>query len=168
MAEKYDLNNLVLDDNTIALIPEGSYRFKVDRHEVDYYAGNSEKIPAGTQQIVTFLEIPYIDETGHMSTVTVRNTMNVYAKAIFALRQFVECVGLCEEKGKFTFNVDAIDGKTGICEVNHRQGNNGNEYNNIASCYPPSKAPKKCMNDDVWDAYQKGMTDVSEQVEAPW
>ena len=165
----YDLNNLVLDDNTMSLLPEGSYRFKVDRHEIDYYSGNSDKIPANTQQIITYLEIPYTDETGHMNTVIVRNTLNVYAKAMFALRQFAECIGLCEEKGKFAFNVDTIDGKTGVCELKHRQGNNGNEFNNIDSCYPPSKAPKKCMNDDVWEFYEKGVTDVTvTESDNPW
>jgi len=165
---EFNLNNMVLDDNTVALLPEGSYRFKVLRHEIGQYSGNSDKIPKGTQQIIVFMEIPYTDDSGHMATTIVKNTLNVYSRAMFALRQFVECISLCPESGKTTFNVDTIDGRTGACELKHRQGNNGNEYNNIDNCYPPSKAPKRCLNDDVWNAYQSGMTDVTGSVTAPW
>ena len=40
---QYDLNNLELDDNQYDLLPEGAYHFRVERHEIDYYSGSSEK-----------------------------------------------------------------------------------------------------------------------------
>ena len=150
---QYDLNNLELDDNQYDLLPEGAYHFRVERHEIDYYSGSSEKVPAGCQQIITHLEIPYTSDTGSVKTVSIKNTMNVYAKMLGVIRSFAECIGLCEEKGKFTFDVNKIDGRDGICEVSHRDYN-GSSYNNITTCYSPSSAPKKCLNADEWKQYK--------------
>jgi hypothetical protein len=104
---EFNLNNLVLDDNSFDVLPDGDYHFKVDSHSIEF--AQSEKLPPNTQQIVCYLEIPF-EDNGEIKTVTVKNRLNVYKKALFAIRQFAECIGLCPEKGKFAFNVDKIDG----------------------------------------------------------
>ena len=40
-----------------------------------------------------------------------------------------------------------IIGKVGICEVGHREGTNGNTYNEIRKCYPPELAPTVVANE---------------------
>ena len=50
MAENLNINNLTLDDNTFKLLDEGTYHFKVASHSIDYYSGNSTKIPENTQE----------------------------------------------------------------------------------------------------------------------
>lgn len=156
----YDLHNLELNDNQFDTIPEGSYRFRVMELEEGFYSGNSEKIPNGTQQIIAHLEIPYTSESGDFRIANVKTTFNVYAKALFALRQFVECIGMCKENGKFTFDMDQAKGKDGICEIEIRTSSRGNEFPSVKTCYPPSKAPKRCANEKEWKDYEKGLTPI--------
>lgn len=149
MAE-LNLNNLMLDDNTFDLLPDGDYHFTVDRHEIEFYSGPSTKIPPNTQQVICYLSIPY-EKDGEIKTATVKNTLNVYKKALFAIRQFVECIGMVPEKGKASINMDAIDGMTGICSITTGTSARGNEFNNVGTFYPPSKAPRVTANDKAWE-----------------
>lgn len=146
MAE-FNLNNLELDDNSFEVLPEGDYHFTVDSHEIGYYSGDSKKIPPNTQQIIVHLAIT----TNDGNEVKVRNTFNIYKQMFFLLRQFSECIGLCPEKGKFSFNVDAIDGRTGVCAITVGESQRGNKFNNVQTFYAPSKAPAVTANDDAWN-----------------
>ena len=157
----FDLHNLELNDNLFDTIPEGSYRFRVTALEEGFYSGNSEKIPNGTQQIIAYFDIPYTSESGEYKVASVKATYNIYAKALFALRQFAECIGMCKENGKFTFNMDDAKGKDGICEIEIRKSSRGNDFPSVKACYPPSKAPKRCANDKEWENYKTGMTPVT-------
>ena len=148
MAE-LNLNNLTLDDNTFDTLPDGDYRFTVDSHEFDYYSGNSTKIPPNTQQVICYLAIPY-EKDGEVKTAKVKNTLNIYSKGLWAVRQFVECIGMVPEKGKMKVDLDKIDGMTGICAITSYTGRNGNEYNQVQQFYPPSKAPTVTSNDEAW------------------
>lgn len=160
MPNQYDLHNLQLDDNLFDVVPAGSYRFRVTNLEEGFYSGNSDKIPNGTQQVIAYFDVPYTSETGEYKIASVRSTFNIYAKALFALRQFAECIGLCKENGKFTFDMDAAKGKDGICEIEVRTSSRGNEFPSVKNCYPPSKAPKKCANDKEWKNYVNGIVPV--------
>ena len=111
-------------------------------------------------KLIAYFDIPYTNEAGEYKIASVKSTFNVYAKALFALRQFAESIGMCKENGKFTFNMDEVNGKDGICEIEVRTSANGNEFPSVKSCYPPSKAPKVCANDKEWKNYEKGMTPV--------
>jgi len=146
MAE-FNINNLELDDNSFYVLPEGDYHFKVASHEVGY--ATSEKLPPNTQQITCYLEIPIIED-GATKTVTVRNSLNVWKKALFAIRQFVECVGMVPEKGKVKIDMDKIDGLEGVCSIVIVESSNGNEFNRVQTFYPPSKAPAVTLNDEAW------------------
>lgn len=150
MADQLNINNLELEDNTFEVLPDGDYHFTVESHEVDYYSGPSEKIPPNTQQIICHLDIPFIDEDGELKTASIRNTLNVYKKALFAIRQFVECIGMVPEKGKMKVDLDKIDGLTGVCSITTFEGNNGNEFNRVQQFYPPSKVPAITANDEAW------------------
>ena len=156
----YDLHNLELNDNQFDVVPAGTYRFRVVNVEEGFYSGKSDKIPNGTQQLIAYFDIPYTSEAGEYKIASVKSTFNVYAKALFALRQFAESIGMCKENGKFTFNMDEVKGKDGICEIEVRTSANGNEFPSVKSCYPPSKAPKVWANDKEWKNYEKGMTPV--------
>lgn len=154
MAETYDINNLTLDSNEFVTVQPGDYHFKVVGHEIDYYSGSSEKIPQGTQIVVTYLEVPFHDEEGNLQIANIRNNLNIYKKAMFVVRQFVECIGLVGEKGRESVNLDDMDGRTGICSLICNVYN-GNEYNNVDEFYAPSKAPKVTDNDKAWEEYLK-------------
>lgn len=159
----YDLHNLELNDNSFDVVPAGTYRFRVSRVEEGFYSGKSEKIPNGTQQLIVYFDIPYTTEGGDYKVASVRANYNVYAKAMFALRQFAESIRMCKENGKFTFNMDNVPGKDGICEIEVRTSANGNDFPSVKSCYPPSKAPKVCANDKEWDNFVKGIVPAVEE-----
>lgn len=145
-----NINNLMLDDNSFEVLPDGDYHFRVESHEIGYYSGNSDKIPPNTQQIVCHLEIPFMKD-GEVHTAKIRNTLNVYKKALFAIRQFVECIGMVSEKGRTNVDLDKMDGMTGICSITTVESQNGNEFNRVQQFYPPSKAPVVTANDDAWE-----------------
>ena len=149
MAE-LNLNNLTLDDNTFDVLPDGDYHFTVESHEIDYYSGNSTKIPPNTQQVICYLAIPY-EKDGEIKTAKVKNTLNIYSKGLWAVRQFVECIGMVPEKGRMNVDLEKMDGLTGVCAITTRESKNGNEFNNVQQFYPPSKAPAVCANDNAWD-----------------
>lgn len=149
MADNYDITNLTLDDNSFELLPEGDYRFKVESFEVAYIGAGS-KIPQGTQQITTFLSIPVIKD-GEIKSVTVKNNLNIYSKALFAVRQFAESIGLCPEKGRSNLNLTSMTGHEGVCSIEVRESSRGNQFNSVMTFYPPSKAPKHVLNDDAWN-----------------
>lgn len=146
MANELNINNLVLDDNTFEVLPDGDYRFTVKSHEVGY--ATSDKLPPNTQQVKCFLEIPF-EKDGDIKFVTVRNNLNIYNKALFAIRQFTDCIGLTPEKGRASINLEGMDGREGICSITTREYN-GNDYNQVAIFYAPSKAPAVTANDEAW------------------
>lgn len=146
MAE-FNINNLELDDNSFEVLPDGDYHFTVKSHEVGY--ATSDKLPPNTQQIKCNLEIPIIKDGG-IKYVTVKNNLNIYAKALFAVRQFVECIGMVPEKGKANIDLEKMDGLVGICSLTTAESSRGNEFNRVQQFYPPSKAPAVTLNDDAW------------------
>lgn len=165
MAEQLNINNLELDDNSFEVLPDGDYHFTVESHEVGY--STSDKLPQNTQQITCHLEIPFIKD-GELRTAKVRNNLNVYKKALFAIRQFTDCIGLTPEKGKARLNLEEMDGKTGVCAITTRESVNGNTYNNVQIFYAPSKTPAVTANDDAWKAAapdQDGFMSVPEGVD---
>lgn len=155
MAEQLNISNLTLDDNTFEILPDGDYRFVVASHEVGY--ATSDKMPPNTQQIVCHLEIPYMKD-GAVATATVRNNLNIYKKALFAVRQFVECIGMVPEKGRMNVDLTKMDGLEGICSLTTRESKNGNEFNSVQTFYPPSKAPAVALNDDAWSQRDSFLT----------
>lgn len=148
MAENLNITNLELDDNQFTVIPDGDYHFTVDSHEVGY--ATSDKLPANTQQVTCYLDIPYLDESGQVQHAKVKNNLNIYKKALFAVRQFVECIGMVPEKGRIKVNLEEIDGKTGVCAITTATTKRGNEINNVQMFYPPSKVPASTANDEAW------------------
>ena len=147
MADQLNINNLTLDDNTFEILPDGDYHFSVASHEVGY--ATSDKMPPNTQQIVCHLEIPYIKD-GEVKTAEVRNNLNIYKKALFAVRQFVECIGMVPDKGRMNVDLTKMDGLEGVCRLETRESKNGNEFNSVQMFYPPSKVPAVTANDDAW------------------
>ncbi len=161
MAEQLNINNLELDDNTFEVLPDGDYHFKVDSHEVGY--ATSDKMPPNTQQITCYLEIPFMKD-GKIEYAKVRNNLNIYKKALFAVRQFVECIGMVPEKGKMQVNLEKMDGMTGICNITVMESQNGNEFNRVQVFYPPSKAPTVTLNDDAWKKKDDFMEAVPDEI----
>lgn len=160
MAENFDLNNLMLDDNNFTTVPEGDYHFTVEDYELDY--SNSDKMPENTQVIRVHMSIPFIND-GVKDYASVTLNLNVYSKALFAIRQFFESIGLMPEKGREKMpSLDLMKGKSGICHILQGVSSRGNEYNQVENCYPPSKAPGVCANDKAWNMKDDGFRSADE------
>jgi hypothetical protein len=150
MSDNFDLNNLYLDDNNFIALPDGDYHFRVEDLELDY--SKSEKMPPNTRVLKYTLTIPFKNADGQLDETTVRHNLNVYQPALFAIRQFMECVGAMPEKGRVKMpDPKSVIGKTGICSIRVAISNKGNEYNQVDTCYPPSKAPTITANDDAFN-----------------
>lgn len=163
MAENLNLDNLFLDDNDFMTVPEGDYRFEVTDYELDF--STSPKLPENTQVITVHMRVPYKTEDGIVD-VAVRHKLNVYSKALFAIRQFFESIGLMPEKGRAKMPpLDQIIGKTGVCKLIIGVSTKGNEYNQVDMCYPPSKAPNVTNNDDAWNLKNNGFKSAEEEPE---
>lgn len=161
MAQELNINNLELDDNSFEVIPDGDYHFTVVSHEVGY--ATSDKLPPNTQQITCYLEVPIMKD-GQVEKVEIRNTLNVWKKALFAIRQFVESIGMVPESGKVKIDLEKIDGLSGVCAITTIESKNGNEFNSVQQFYPPSKAPAVTANDEAWkkkDDFMPADDDVS-------
>lgn len=148
MAEQFNINNLTLDDNSFEVLPDGDYRFTVDNHSTE--TSTSDKIPPNTPAVVCVLKIPFYKE-GVLKFATIKNTLNIYSRALFAVRQFTDCIGLTPEKGRVAgLDLDQMDGREGICALTTIESKNGNEFNRVQVFYAPSKAPLKTANDEAW------------------
>ena len=147
MADQYNITNLELDDNSFEVIPDGDYHFRVTSYEIGY--ATSDKMPPNTQQIICNLEIPFMKD-GVVAYAKVRNNLNLYSKAMFAIRQFAECIGLVPEKGRQKVDLTQMVGKSGVCAITIGESKRGNEFNNVETFYAPSKAPAATANDDAW------------------
>ena len=109
----------------------------------------SDKIPPNTQVVTCYLSIPYYKD-GLLTTAKVRNNLNIYSKALFAIRQFTDCIGLTPEKGKASLDLEKMDGLSGVCAITTVETKKGNEMNNVSVFYAPSKAPVVTANDEAW------------------
>ena len=160
MAENFDLNNMYLDDNNFITVPEGDYHFLVEDYDLAY--STSDKMPENTQVIVVHMDIPAIID-GSLEHVSVKLNLNVYSKALFAIRQFFESIGLMPEKGRAKMpDLELMKGKSGVCHIIQGVSSKGNEYNHVENCYSPSKAPLKCANDDAWNKKDDGFRPADE------
>ena len=103
---EFNLNNLMLDDNAIEILPDGDYHFTVESHEVGY--ASSDKLPPNTQQITVHLSVPF-EKDGEIHFAKVTNRFNVWQKALFALRNFAQCIGMMPERGRHAFDMDKLE-----------------------------------------------------------
>jgi len=128
-------------------LSSGNYHFVVKSHAVGY--SNSDKLPPNTQYICYSLEIPYY-ENGKLKTVTVKQSFNVYARAMLQIRHFTDCIGLTPEKGRARTNLEEADGKTGVCALSV---NAPCTFIDITNFLAPSQLPKTTSNEAAWREY---------------
>lgn len=137
-----------IDDLEFKTVPEGDYRFYVDHYEEDYYQPREgSKVPPCPMAVV-YLRIPFLDDDNEPQYVMVKSQLRLASNQMFNIRRFFESIGLMKEgSGKQKMMWSEINGKMGCAKITSTISANGNEYNNVDSFYPPSKAPLVCDND---------------------
>ena len=145
MSDVNNTNNQALgwddafDEGEFIILPEGDYHFTITNFEKAYFNG-SDKLPAAPMAVVE-MTIPY-----EGNDVKVKYQLILCKTLAFKSHQLFESVGLIKKGcGKVQLPWDQLFGKSGICEVTHREYN-GSTYNNINRCYAPEDAPKATKN----------------------
>lgn len=123
------------------LIPPGEYDFTVVNIAKDRYQPNpngSSKIGACWRYTVTFrITNP---EDGH--PIDLKNNYYMWSTTQGMIAQYYDSIGL-HRKGeplRFNWNPDAHIGRTGRLVINHKDGSNGNKFNNIQRLLPADQA----------------------------
>ena len=142
-----------IDDLEFKVVPEGDYRFIVDHYEEDYYQPREgSKIPPCPMAVV-YIKVPFMGDDNDPQFITMKTQLRLASNQMFNIRRFFESIGLMKEgSGKQKMLWSEINGKMGCAKITSTISNNGNEYNNVDSFYPPSKAPLVCDNDAALQA----------------
>ena len=135
-----------VDESSFELVPDGDYRFTVKEFERGWYEGSAKIAPCNEAQLK--FEITWVNAEGKQHTNLINYKLKLTRNLQFLIYQFFESIGL-RKKGDGTTRMpwNDIIGKVGICEVGHREGTNGNTYNEIRKCYPPELAPTVVANE---------------------
>lgn len=140
-----------IEESSFEVMPDGDYHFKVAKFERSWFEPKSadSKIPACNQAEITF-EITWKNAKGEPRVNTVIYRLKLVKNLQWLIYQFFESIGL-RKKGDGTTKMpwDQMVGKSGICQVGHRESANGNTFNEIVKCYTPESAPNVTQNDTV-------------------
>ena len=121
------------------LLPEGDYNFTITQFERAYFNG-SDKLPAAPMAVVE-MTIPYEGQEAK-----IKSNFILCKSLQWKNHQLFESVGLIKKgSGAQKLPWDQLTGKSGVCEITHRNYN-GNTYNNVNKTYPVEDAPKVTKN----------------------
>lgn len=134
----FDWNDVIENESSFVLFPEGIYRFKVTGFDRERYQG-SEKIPPCNK---ASLELTVYDEVGR-STV-IRDGLFLIERMEWKLSAFFIALGLKKHGEKCPMKWNEILGREGMCKIIvDRYTRNGKEYENnkIDSYLDPAQYP---------------------------
>lgn len=137
-----------VEESSFEILPDGDYKFTVSKFEKGWYEpkGNST-LPECDQALLEFT-INWINESGEAKTNKIGYDIKLCRKLQFLTYQFFECIGL-RKKGDGTTKMpwSQVEGRSGICQIGHYEGKNGNVYNQVIKCYPVEDAPTVTKNE---------------------
>ena len=124
--------------NPYEVLPEGDYRFHVDKFERARHPG-SDKLPPCNKAILT------LSVTNSQAGGTVQTQLFLHSKSEWKLCQFFIAIGQMEKKGTQHMNWQQVPGASGHCHIKVRKwtGNDGKERegNEVTEFYEPEKEP---------------------------
>lgn len=141
------------EGSSFELMPDGDYWFEVTGFEREWWEPAdpvNSKIKACNQANIE-LTITWKNAAGETKTNKVQYKLKVTETLTFLIFRFFECVGLRQkgDKSKLKLSLfNQVEGKTGICEIGHREGSKGGKFNEVRYCYPPEEAPRVTKNEN--------------------
>ena len=135
-------------ESSFEVLPDGDYWFTVTGFEKDYFEPRSadSKIGACQQANIEFT-IKWKNENGEEKENKLTYKLKLWRSLQFLIYQFFESIGLKKKgDGSSVMPWGQIVGKSGICAISKKVSSNGNDYNDIAKCYPAELAPKVTRN----------------------
>lgn len=149
MSEReYDWNDIIENDSTFEILPEGDYDFTVISFERARHNG-SEKLPPCNKAVLT-IRVSNGEKTG-----TIFYNLFLHTKTEGMLCAFFTAIGHRKKGEQLRMDWSRVTGAKGRCKVGIRKwtGNNGQEMtsNDIVRFYEPDDrtaqalAPKKAF-----------------------
>jgi hypothetical protein len=129
----------ISEESSFTLLPEGDYRFRIDKFEKARYSGG-DKIPACPKAIVTFTVF-----ASDGSSVTLSENYLLHKKMEWKLSEFFASIGL-KKKGepvRMLWTPELV-GKQGVCKVivhSYKKDGEDRQINRIDKLYPSYEQP---------------------------
>ena len=127
MADRaFDWNDVIENDSSFILLPEGNYPFTVKGFERGEFAG-SDKMPPCKKAVLT-LEI----DGGALGTTEITENLFLHSRQEWKLCQFFTAIGQRRHGEQLRMNWNAVPGTRGWCAltVNKYKGKNGDDRQN--------------------------------------
>lgn len=129
----------ISEESSFVLLPEGDYRFTIEKFEKQRYAGG-DKIPACPKAVVTFS----VFSPDGLNAIITENYL-LHKKMEWKLSEFFASVGL-KKKGEPVRMLwtPELYGKTGICKViihSYQKDGETRQINRIDKLYPSYEQP---------------------------
>lgn len=141
----------VENSSQFELIPDGDYWFEVTGFEREWWEPvnpETSRIKACNQANIE-LTITWKNAEGKDKVNKVQYKLKITETLTWLIFQFFESVGL-RKKGdgsKLKLSLfNQVIGKTGVCEIGHREGTRGGTFNEVKQCYAPEDAPTVTKN----------------------
>lgn len=122
------------------LLPEGDYRFTVEKYIRARHAG-SEKIPPCNKAIVSFRVFD-----GKGNSVLITENLFLHTSMEWKLSEFFASIGMKQKGEKARMNWNEVYNKSGVCHVKIRnykkKDNSDGQANQIDKLYPAYDQPQ--------------------------
>jgi len=158
------------DSTPFEVLPEGDYRFRVEKFERGRHSG-SEKIPPCNKAILTLS----VNDGAHSGTI--QTNLFLFSRFEWKLCQLFTAIGQRRHGEAIRMNWSLVPGAIGTCHVGTRKwmGNDGKEHegNEITEFYDPEEAP---ADEDAeifaaaraWDAAEEAEQKARKRARAKW
>lgn len=132
-------DDVIKEESSFTLLPEGDYRFTIKNFEKARYAGG-EKIPACPKAIVTFEVFSPDGKSAELS-----ENFLLHKKMEWKLSEFFASIGLKKknEPVRMLWTPELI-GKSGVCKLivhNYKKDGEDRQINRIDKFYPSYQQP---------------------------
>lgn len=134
----------IQQESSFILLPEGDYRFTVEKFDRARHAG-STNIPPCNKAIVHFRVF-----SPDGSSVLLQENLFLHTKMEWKLSEFFASIGMKQKGQAAQMNWSQVCGKSGVCHVkirtyNKKDGSTG-EANQIDKLYPSYDQPQTAQN----------------------
>ncbi len=111
----FNWDDVIQNDSSFVLLPEGTYPFTVKTFERGYHNG-SDRMPACNKAVLT-LEV----DSGSLGAVELTENLFLHSRAEWKLCEFFTAIGQRKKGEALTMNWNAVTGARGMAEVGIRE-----------------------------------------------
>lgn len=140
MADRnFNWDDIIQNDSSFVLLPDGTYPFTVKGFERGYHNG-SDRMPACNKAVLT-LEV----DGGALGAVELTENLFLHSRAEWKLCEFFTAIGQRKKGEALTMNWNAVTGARGMAEIGTREwkGKDGSprKSNQVVRFCEPAQSP---------------------------